>query len=285
MSKAELAAQDEHYEGTVAALPATRALADVTGEIVSCNKASRSHEDLWSRTRQATDQVGHAATAVKSAEAAQEEAELACRAALAENLDRQAPRTRQRLIATGALALDAVACFFAAEALGGSQRETLAWTALFLAVLGAGEVALDHYRDGYRLVWRCVAFTLGAFVCLLGVLRFSFLLTVGSQGPVTAVTGAALFTVATAGFVVVGYRALRIAETGAAQQARRRVRARAGDVASARRKLARQTDERDRLATAYLSLIRLRLIRTCTADRLRVVELAVWSHLTDQDPS
>ena len=48
---------------------------------------------------------------------------------------------------------------------------------------------------------------------LLGILRFWFLATIGTDGLVPAATGAALFTAASAGSLCLGYRALRAAET------------------------------------------------------------------------
>ena len=49
-----------------------------------------------------------------------------------------------------------VACYFAAEALDGSQDTTLVWTVLFLAILGIGEIALDFYRDRSLRAWHTV---------------------------------------------------------------------------------------------------------------------------------
>ena len=56
--------------------------------------------------------------------------------------ERRASRPRQLLLALVTVALDGVACFFAAQALGGAQSGTLVWTALFLAVLGRDEASL-----------------------------------------------------------------------------------------------------------------------------------------------
>ena len=47
----------------------------------------------------------------------------------------------------GPLGTDGVACYFAAQALNGSQDSTLIWTVLFLAMLAGGEIGLDFYRD------------------------------------------------------------------------------------------------------------------------------------------
>lgn len=171
MSKSAQREPDRRQDASVTALHGRRILPDVMKEILGCNDASKAHEDLWSRTRQATDLVSQAEVDARKADADRDEAELDYKAALAENPERCAPRPRQRLIAASALALDGVACYFAAEALGGTQPETLGWTALFLALLGVGELVLDHYRDGYGLVWRWLAFVLGAFIGLLGLPR------------------------------------------------------------------------------------------------------------------
>lgn len=258
---------------------------EVMTHVISFNSLSRAHENLWSRTRQATDMVNQAAAEARSADSDLEEADLAHGAAQAEHPDREAPRSRQWLFAGGALALDAVACYFAAEALGGSQPESLAWAGLFLALLAAAEIGLDHYRDSHRGLWRGIAFVLGGFIALLGLLRFSFLATVGTEGLVAAVTGAGLFTLATAGFVVIGYRALRAAESGPAWRARRRARAYARAADAAHRRLGRQIARRDRLVCAYLSRIRTRLIQTCTAGQLPLTERAVRTHLLGEERS
>jgi hypothetical protein len=261
--------------------PAAQGTPDVMREIIACNAASKAHEDLWSRTRQAADMTSQATTACRNAVAEQEEAELAYKARQAEDPERSAPCPRQWLIAGGTLALDGLACYFAAEALGAGQLQTLAWAALFLALLGAGEVVLDHFRDSHRAAWRWVAFILGGFIGLLGVLRYSFLVTVGAEGFVAAGAGASLFTVATAGFVIIGYRALRAAETGPMWKARRHAGACAKAAAAAHRGLERQIARRDRLARAYLNCIRARLVLTCTDSQIQAMERAVWAHLVE----
>ena len=258
---------------------------EVMPEILACNSASKAQEELWARTRQAADIASHAAAAARSADAEQDEAEIEYQTAQAEHPERSAPRPRQWLIAAGALALDGLACYFAAEALDADQRQTLAWAVLFLALLGVAEVMLDHFCDGHRAAWRAIALAVGGFIALLGVLRYSFLATVGAAGLIAALAGASLFTVATAGFVIIGYRALRAAESGPAWQARRRASARGRAAAAAHRRLARQLAIRDRLARAYLSQIRKRLAHTCTASQLPALEQAVWAHLVGEQPS
>lgn len=237
---------------------------DVMAEIISFNSENDAHEDLWSRTRQATDQVGRAELAARQADTKWANADLSHKSLAAEYPERSASRPRQWIIAAGALALDAVACYFAAEPLGGSPAQTLLWALLFLALLGAGEFTLDLYRDTHPVLWRWTAAALGVFVGLLGVLRFWFLAAVGSEGLVTAVAGAFLFTMATAGFVVIGYRALRAAETSQAWRARRQVRTCRKTAEAAHRRVERLKLRCDRLAGAYLGRIRTRLIKNCS---------------------
>src|SRR5262249_34852122 len=92
-------------------------LPDATEAIRAFNSSNRTHEDLWSRTRQATDMANHAAGEASRAEAAEAEAELSHRAVQAEHTDRRAPRVRQLLLAAATIALDGLACNFAAQAL------------------------------------------------------------------------------------------------------------------------------------------------------------------------
>src|SRR3984893_8521018 len=110
--------------------------------------------------------------------------------------------------------------YFAAQALGNAQLETVAWAVLFLAVLGSGEVALDYYKERRPRVWRLLVTGLAIFVAGLGVLRYSYLATVGTDQTLAALVAAVLFTAATAGFVMLGYRALRAAETAPTWKAR-----------------------------------------------------------------
>lgn len=255
----------------------------VMAEVLAFNGSSAAHEDLWSDTRQATDIVKQAADDLATARDEVREAELAYRAERAKQPDRNAPRPRQWLLAAAALGLDGVACVFAAEALDGSQLETYGWAGLFLALLAAGELALDHYRDTHRALWRSITGILGAFIGLLGVLRFVFLTTVGYGGDLAALVAATLFTVATAGFVVAGYRLLRAAETSQAWQARRLRRACERTAAATRRRLAAAAARRDRLARAYLSRIRSQLARGYSASELPLMEQALMAHLTGQE--
>lgn len=289
MSKSARREQERPPTGTVTELrsgqQAARKLPDVMPEIHGCNSASKAHEDLWSRVRQETDLVRQATADHEKATLEMDEAALDYKAVQAEHPERPAPRSRQWMVAGGTLALDGLACYFAAEALSGTQQQTAAWAVLFLVLLGTGELGLDHYSDGHRVLWRSIACALGTFIALLGLLRYSFLATVGVAGAVAAFAGAILFTVLTASFVIIGYRALRVAETRRAWKARRRARAYAVAAAAARRRLDRQVARRNRLARAYLSRIRTRLVLTCTDSELSVMEKAVWAHLTGQDPA
>jgi hypothetical protein len=278
-------AADQENPSSVTALhpepPPAIGLPDATEAIRSFNASNRAHEDLWSRTRHATDIVNHAADDASQAETAAAEAQVGHRAIQAENPERRSPRPRQLILASVTVALDGLACNFAAQALGSSQRETLVWTALFIAVLASGELALDLYRNR-KTVWRLLAGGLGAFVAMLGMLRYSFLTTVGTEGKAAALVGATLFTAATASFVVLGYRALRAAETVPAWNARQGKLACERSVRAARERAKMRIAERDRLADAYLSEIRASLLRTCTASQLPSMEQAVRSHLIGQ---
>jgi hypothetical protein len=258
----------------------------VISEILGFNSESEVQQGQWSRAWLAAEQVRQAAAAARAAGIDWANADLNHKALQAEHPERTAPRPRQWLIAAIFLGLDAVACYFAAEALDGGPAVTLAWAGLFLALLGAGEVTLDLSSDDNPVLWRWTAATLGAFITLLGCLRFGFLATTITAGGVApAMIGASLFTLATASFVVIGYRALRSAETGLAWKTRRQVRACARALRRARREVERLRAIRDRIARAYLSRIRVRLIRVCTAEQLPAMERAVLAHLIGEDPA
>ncbi len=167
--------------------------------------------------------------------------------------------------------------------MGNDQLETVLWAGLFLATLAGGEVALDHYSERSRSAWRLLAGGLAAFVTGLGVLRFLFPDTVGTDGAIAALVGAVLFTAATAGFVLIGYRALRAAETFRAAQARLRARTAAREAKVAAARLASAAAQRDRLVDAYLSRIRVSLLKTCTMSELPLMEAAIRLHLIGRD--
>jgi hypothetical protein len=258
-------------------------LPDAVEAIREFNAANTEHQSLWMRSRRAADAVRHASTDKSRAWEIAHDAQQAHVAVVAEYPHRHAPLLRQAIFAALITALDAVACWFAAQALGNGQTETLLWTGLFLAVLAGGEVALDHYSDRNRKAWRLVLAGLGSFIGGLGVLRFLYLATVGAVDVGAAVVGAALFTATTAGFVVLGYRALRAAETFAAWRARRLALRAAQEAKAASDRLARSVADRNRLIDAYLSLIRVSLLDSCTLDQLPRMEAVVRLHLCGSD--
>lgn len=260
-------------------------LPDVTGPIRAFNAANKSHQELWAQAHQAGDEVRRAGEAVRLADQEADEKHAAHQAIQAVYPRRGAPLARQVVMAGGTVAADAVACWFAAQALGAGQLETLLWAGLFLATLAAGEVALDRYSDRSRKAWGVLAAGLGGFIAGLGVLRFLFLDTVGPVGPVAALVGAALFTVVTAGFALIGYRALRAAETLRAAQARIAARKAGREAKAAAGRLARRKADRDRLVDAYLSRIRACLLERFPSSELPRMVAAVRAHLTGGDGS
>jgi hypothetical protein len=268
----------EQHEN-VASLP------DVAESVRDFNASNKAHEDLWARAHQAGDAVRHGRRDAHLAGERAQEAREVHLAVQAEHPRRRASLLRQVIIAAITVGLDGVACWFAAQALGSGQVETLIWAGLFLVILAAGEVALDRYSDGSRTAWYLLVIGLALFVAGLGVLRFLYLATVGSDGAAAALVGAALFTAATAGFLVIGYRALRAAETFRAWQARHRARRADREAAAASARLANCAAERDRLVDAYIGRIRVRLLRICTADQMPLMEKALREHLGGRDPS
>jgi hypothetical protein len=253
---------------------------DVAVLIRDVNASNEVVEDQCLRARQAADIAIRSACAADKHAAAAVRAEVAHQTIQAERPRRQAPLPRQMAMALMTVILDGVACYFAAQALDGSQDATLVWTGLFLAVLAGGEIALDHYRDRNVRTWRSLVILIGFFVTLLGTLRFWFLATIGTGGLVPALAGACLFTVATAGFLSLGYRALRAAETPQAWRARRQAR-RARQAARAAREISdRDAADRDRLIDAYLSHVRRQVQKTCPAGEQLAMESAVRDHLS-----
>jgi hypothetical protein len=119
----------------------------------------------------------------------------------------------------------------------------------------------------------------GFFVILLGTLRFWFLATTGTGGLMPAIAGAYLFTVAAAGSLALGYRALRVAETPSAWRARRQA-CKARQAARATHAAAdRDAAKRDRLIDAYLGQVRPQLLTTCPAERQLAIESGVRKHI------
>ena len=176
---------------------------DVAVLIRDVNATNHAVEDQCLRARQAADAAIRSLHAAEEARAVAEAASIAYQTIQAERARRRSPLPRQSALAAGTIAFDGVACYFAAQALNGGQDSTLIWTVLFLAVLAGGEIGLDFYRDRNLRAWRILTCTTSAFVVLLGVLRFWFLATIGTGDLVAAFTGAALFTVVTAGFLTV----------------------------------------------------------------------------------
>ena len=256
---------------------------DVTAMIRDFNASNEAVQDLYTRTRQAADAATRSGRAADLAAMTAETAKIAYQIIQAEDRQRRAPLLRQRCYAAVTVALDGVACYFAAQALGGSQDATLIWTVLFLAILATGEVALDFYQDRDRRAWRTILTVLVVFIAGLGILRFWFLAVIGTDGLIPAALGAALFTTVTAGFLFVGYRALRMAETPQACRARRWVHSTAQAVQAARNNAERNVRDRDRLVDAYLAQARRRILDLCTDVQLPAVENGVRRHLVGGD--
>ncbi len=255
---------------------------DVTALIRQVNASNEAVEDLYLRTRQAADIAKRSNQAAEQGAVVADTAKVAHRIIQAEYPQRRAPLPRQRCYALLTVTLDGVACYFAAQALDGSQDTTIVWTALFLAVLAVGEIALDFYRDRHQRAWRTVASILATFVGALGALRFWFLATVGASGLIPAALGAALFTAVTAGFLLVGYRALRLAETPQAFRARLWARTAAQAAQAARADANRNAHDRERLIDAYLIQVRRRALELCAAEQ-QFVEKAVRRHLLGEE--
>jgi len=265
----------DHPDQLQAAMPVD--LAQATRDF---NALNRAHQSLWARTHRAGDAFRRSVQDWKDALRRVVEARDFHLTLQAEYPHRSAPLAQQGAIAGALVALDAVACWFAAQALGTGRDETLLWTVLFLAVLAGGEIALDHYSENNVRSWRFLVAGLVAFVTGLGVLRFIFLETVSTVGFTGALVGAALFTAATAGSLALGYRALRAAERFPAWQARRWARRAERDANAARNRMARLLRDRNRLVDAYIGRIRISLHEICSSDQLPVVEAALRAHLT-----
>jgi hypothetical protein len=258
---------------------------DVAAAVRDFNASNQAHEDLWARVHEAGDAVRREADEKAAAQLRARQARDFHLAVQAEYPHRRAHLPQQVFLAAFTIGLDAVACWFAAQALGSDQAQTLLWTVLFLAVLAGGEIALDHYSERGGRAWRLLAAGLMIFVVGLGVLRFEFLATVGANGATAALVGAALFTAATAAFLVIGYRALRAAERFGAWQARRAARHAEREAVAASHRVARRLRDRNRLVDAYLSRIRVGLMGTCSSDQLPLVEADLRAHLIGREPS
>ena len=252
---------------------------DVAELIRNVNATNSAVEDQCLRTRQAADTSIRSRVVAEEARAAADAAWVVYQTIQSERPRRRSPLPRQVVLAAGTVAFDGVACYFAAQALGGGQGSTLIWTVLFLAVLAGGEIGLDFYRDRNLRAWQILACITSAFVVLLGVLRFWFLATIGTDGLVAAFTGAVLFTIVTAGFLTVGYRTLRAAETPQTWRARRAAHAATQAARTAWAAAKRDAAERDWLIDAYLRHVRKVILKTCAVERQLALELAVREHL------
>lgn len=257
---------------------------DVGVLISDFNAQNRQHEDLWTRVLQAVHGVRDAAKNMRAALERANQTRLAYAAIQAEDPERRAQRSRQLALALFTVLLDAIACNFAAQALGNNQVQTYVWTALFLAVLVGGEFALDHYADRSRSVWRAVVILLTGFIAGLGVLRFSYLITVGTDSTLAALVGAVLFTMATGVFVTGGYWALRRSETSRAARARRQARRASSEASASQEQLILRQRDRDRLVDAYVVRLMACLLQGYPAVQVARIEAALREHLIGKEP-
>jgi hypothetical protein len=252
---------------------------DETDVIREINASNVEVENQYLRARKAADVAIRSSLAAAQTSSAALDAEVSHEAIQEERPQRHAPLPRQVAAAAGTVALDGIACYFAAQALNGGQDATLVWTGLFLAALGGGEAALDFYRDRNERAWRGVAILIATFITLLGILRFWFLATISDGSLVTAAAGAGLFTAATAAFLCLGYRFLRAAETPRTWRARRRACHSRRAATNARVAAERDVQERDRFIDAYLVHVRRLIHRTCPVSQHQALESAIRDHL------
>jgi hypothetical protein len=258
---------------------------DVGVLISDFNAQNWQHEDLWTRVLHAVHAVRDAAKAMRAALDRSNQMRLAYAAIQAEDPERRAHRTQQLALAVFTVFLDAIACNFAAQALGNNQLQTYIWTVLFLAVLVGGDFALDHYADRSPRVWRAVVILLMCFIVGLGMLRFSYLITVNTNSPLAALVGAALFTAVTGVFVTVGYWALRRAETSRTARARRQARRAACEAHASQEQLILRQRARDRLIDAYVVRLKACLLQGYPAVQVARIETALREHLMGKEPS
>lgn len=124
---------------------------DVTGLLCAVNESNEEVEDQCLRARLASDIADRGAHEAKEALAAARAARLAHQSIQAEHPRRRAPIPRQWLIALITVGLDGLACYFAAQALDGSQavddfpgssENQAAWQAHLLQVGAARAVVL-----------------------------------------------------------------------------------------------------------------------------------------------
>jgi hypothetical protein len=248
--------------------------------IRDANASDEAVENQYLRARQAADIAARSERAAEQAAGMARTAQAA-RVAIQDGHPRgSAALPRQVGFALGTIALDGLACYFAAHALGGSLDATLAWTGVFLVVLAGAEAGLNFCRDHER-TWRVLAVLTALLVILLGTLRSWFLDATGT-GLLPVIAAACLFTTTTAALLTVGYRALRVAETPAAWRARRKAGSARRAARLARTQADRAAAERDRLIDAYLRHLRQLTLKTCPAERQLAVETAAQQYLLGQ---
>lgn len=246
----------------------------IGGIIRRINESHEVLEEQYLRVRAAADIAARSLREATQALSAARQALIVHQAAQAEHPKRRGSRPRHLLLALATIAIDGVACYFAAQALNGDQNSTDIWTALFLVVLAVGEFALDHFEERHRRLWQLTAGFLAVFVIALGALRYSYLATIDAGDPMAAVTGAALLTGVTIGLLFCGYQCLRTAETQRAWRARRAARRARNLARAAEETAARDARHREELADAYLWQIR-RLVHLTPS-----FEASVRAHLT-----
>ncbi len=223
--------------------------------ILRFNEMNEANEDLFTRACHGADLARHATDEAERLRAGARRLSDAWRTVQLEHPERRAWLPLMTLIALSLLALDSWAAYFAAEALGGDQKETVLWAVLFLVILGLLEAGLALTAERSRRIFRLVAVGLGLFAALLASLRFGFFAVVGAT-LVTAILGAVVFTVCTVSFVLGGFAAVRYAETLATWQARRRARKAARKASDADTRANRLAEARDRRIDAYLARMR-----------------------------
>lgn len=244
--------------------------------ILRFNNEDEANEELYERARHASDVARRARKEADRGQVAAKKARRAWRLAQLEHHDRRAWLPLMALAALVLLGLDSGAAYFAAEALGGDQRVTLLWTALFLVILGLLEAGLAWSAERNKKLFRLIAAGLMVFAILLAVLRFGFFAAVGT-GPIAALVGACVFTICTIMFVAGGFAAIRYAETVTIWQARRHARKAAKKAKAAKAMADRRADERDRRVDAYLGRIRSTLLRDFPA--AQDMEAKVRAHM------
>ncbi len=148
--------------------PSPVGCSDIADLLCDANASNEDIENQCLRARHAADIADRSEQEARRAQAAARTARVAHSSIQAERPQRRAPLPRQWLITFLTVGLDGLACYFAAQALAGSEDSTLVWAALFLAALAGGELALDFYRDRSVRAWQVLAGLLGAFVVVLG---------------------------------------------------------------------------------------------------------------------